>query len=226
MFERYTEEARRAIFFARYEASQYGSPYIETEHILLGVLRADRFIAKKFDLNQGKVHVEISKSAPPKAKVSTSVDLPLSNESKRVLAYAAEEAERLDDKHIGAKHLFLGLLREERSLAAKILRGGGVSLESVRDELMDPNKEPHKPAFESKRRSFWDVELLENGQPLPVTVTFSALPRTGDELVLEFPDGPHTYKVENVRFVLARETGTSTSTQSLEVVQIFVTRLT
>ncbi len=36
MFERYTEKARRVIFFARYEASQFGSPYIETEHLLLG----------------------------------------------------------------------------------------------------------------------------------------------------------------------------------------------
>ena len=42
MFERYTEKARRVIFFARYEASQYGSPYIETEHLLLGLLREDR----------------------------------------------------------------------------------------------------------------------------------------------------------------------------------------
>src|ERR1044072_1412096 len=47
-------------------------------------------------------------------KVSTSVDLPLSNECKRVLAYAAEEAERLSHKHIGTEHLLLGLLREEK----------------------------------------------------------------------------------------------------------------
>ncbi len=42
MFERYTEKARRVIFFARYEASQYGSHYIDTEHILLGLMREDR----------------------------------------------------------------------------------------------------------------------------------------------------------------------------------------
>ena len=41
MFERYTEKARRVIFFARYEASQFGSPCIETEHLLLGLLRAN-----------------------------------------------------------------------------------------------------------------------------------------------------------------------------------------
>jgi ATP-dependent Clp protease ATP-binding subunit ClpC len=42
MFERYTEKARRTIFFARYEASQFGSPYTETEHVLLGLLREDK----------------------------------------------------------------------------------------------------------------------------------------------------------------------------------------
>ena len=45
MFERFTEKARRAIFFARYEASQYGSKIIETEHLLLGILREDHALA-------------------------------------------------------------------------------------------------------------------------------------------------------------------------------------
>ena len=48
MFERYTEKARRVIFFARYEASQFGSPYIETEHLLLGLLREDKALANRF----------------------------------------------------------------------------------------------------------------------------------------------------------------------------------
>jgi len=55
-------------------------------------------------------------------KVSTSVDLPLSNECKRVLAYAAEEAERLGHKHIGTEHLLLGLLREENALPRRSFR--------------------------------------------------------------------------------------------------------
>jgi ATP-dependent Clp protease ATP-binding subunit ClpC len=44
MFDRYTEKARRVIFFARYEASQFGTPQIESEHVLLGLLREDRFL--------------------------------------------------------------------------------------------------------------------------------------------------------------------------------------
>src|SRR3954466_6711276 len=112
MFERYTETARRVVFFSRYEASQFGSPYIETEHLLLGVLREAHGLARKFDLSAESIRTEIEKTTTIRKTISTSVDLPLSNESKRVLAYAAEEAELLNNKHIGAEHLLLVLLRE------------------------------------------------------------------------------------------------------------------
>ena len=68
-------------------------------------------------------------------KVSTSVDLPLSHECKRVLAYGAEEAERLNHKHIGTEHLLLGLLREEKCFAAEILHERGLRLSQVREEI-------------------------------------------------------------------------------------------
>jgi ATP-dependent Clp protease ATP-binding subunit ClpC len=113
MFERYTEKARRIIFFARYEASQFGSPLIETEHLLLGIIREDKALTNRFlRAHVASIRQQVESQATMRAKVSTSVDLPLSNESKRVLAYAAEEAERLGHKHIGPEHLFLGLLRE------------------------------------------------------------------------------------------------------------------
>jgi ATP-dependent Clp protease ATP-binding subunit ClpC len=116
MFERYTEKARRVIFFARYEASQFGSPYIETEHLLLGLLREDKALTNRFLRSHASVESirkQIEAHTTIREKVSTSVDLPLSNECKRVLAYAAEEAERLGHKHIGTEHLLLGLLRED-----------------------------------------------------------------------------------------------------------------
>jgi len=114
MFERYTEKARRVIFFARYEASQFGSPYIETEHLLLGLLREDKALANRFLRSHAAVESirkQIEGHTTIREKVSTSVDLPLSHECKRVLAYGAEEAERLNHKHIGTEHLLLGLLR-------------------------------------------------------------------------------------------------------------------
>src|ERR1041385_3103086 len=114
MFERYTEKARRVVFFARYEASQFGSPYIEAEHLLLGLVREDKALSHRF--LRGPGHVEsirkqIEEHTIVREKVPTSVDLPLSNEGKRILAYAAEEAERLAHQHIGPEPLLLGLLR-------------------------------------------------------------------------------------------------------------------
>jgi ATP-dependent Clp protease ATP-binding subunit ClpC len=138
MFERYTEKARRVIFFARYEASQFGSPYIETEHLLLGLLREDKALTDRFLRSHGDVEGirrQIEEHTVVREKVSTSVDLPLSNEAKRVLHYAAEEAEALSHKHIGTEHLLLGLLREEKSFAAELLHERGVRLAMVREEL-------------------------------------------------------------------------------------------
>jgi len=145
MFERYTEKARRVIFFARYEASQYGSPYIESEHLLLGILREDKSVARRFLRSHSveSIRNQIESQITVGAKTSTSVDLPLSNECKRVLAYAAEEAERMGHKHIGTEHLFLGLLREEKCLAAEILKERDVQRDWVRDELA---KNPEPPA--------------------------------------------------------------------------------
>ena len=139
MFERYTEKARRVIFFARYEASQFGSPYIESEHLLLGLLREDKSLTNRFLRSHASIESirkQIEGHTTIREKVSTSVDLPLSHESKRVLAYAAEEAERLSHRHIGTEHLLLGLLREEKCFAAEILRERGLRLSSIREELV------------------------------------------------------------------------------------------
>ena len=135
MFERYTEQARRVIFFARYEASQFGSEQMEPEHFLLGLYRDDAALMKHFvPGSQVEVRNQIKRENPPRPKVATSVDLPLSHAAKRVLAYGLEEAERLGHSHIGTEHLLLGLLREP-SLAASILTSRGVTLEAVRQEI-------------------------------------------------------------------------------------------
>ena len=144
MFERYTEKARRVIFFARYEASQFGSPYIETEHLLLGLIREDKALANRFLRSHAAVESirkQIEAHTTVRDKVSTSVDLPLSHECRRVLAFAAEEAERLSHKHIGTEHLLLGLLREEKCFAAEILHERGLRLATIRDELSKSQSE-------------------------------------------------------------------------------------
>jgi ATP-dependent Clp protease ATP-binding subunit ClpC len=156
MFERYTEKARRVIFFARYEASQFGSPYIETEHLLLGLLREDKALTNRFLRSHASVESirkQIEGHTTIREKVSTSVDLPLSNECKRVLAYAAEEAERLSHKHIGTEHLLLGLLREEKCFAAEILHERGLRLLAIREELARATQEKAPPSQRNRESS-------------------------------------------------------------------------
>ena len=138
MFERYNEKARRTIFFARYEASQYGSPYIEAEFLLLGLLREDRALSLRFITPHTRAEVlrkEIERHSTHGEKISTAVDLPLSNESKHVLAYAAEESERLGHNFIGTEHLLLGILREEHSFAAMLLQEHGITAGAIREDI-------------------------------------------------------------------------------------------
>lgn len=148
MFARYTEYAKRVIFFARYEASQHGSLQIATEHLLLGLFRGDRRLARKLLGSGGLLKRYTSSSSSMESirrnvsvvgqKISSSQDLPLTTELKRVIKYAAEEADHGTDPHIRSKHLVVGLLREEHSLAAKLLNNMGVTLRIAREKLGVP----------------------------------------------------------------------------------------
>src|SRR5881394_2821752 len=140
MFERYTERARRVLFFARYEASQLGSISIETEHLLLGLIREGKGLTSRIfarsHLSLENIRKEIEGRTVFREKVSTSVEIPFSAETKRVLQFAAEEADRLLHSYIGTEHLLLGILREERSVAASILMEKGMRLNTVREDIV------------------------------------------------------------------------------------------
>src|SRR5262249_37776762 len=126
------------IFFARYEASKFGSTKIETEHFLLGLIRKDKNLTNRFLRNHSsieKVRTEIEGRTTIRERVSTALDLQLSDDCKRILAYAAEEADRLNHPHIGTEHLLLGILREGKCVAAEILHERGLRLNAIREEL-------------------------------------------------------------------------------------------
>jgi ATP-dependent Clp protease ATP-binding subunit ClpC len=138
MFEKFTETARKVIFHARYEASQFGCKQIDTEHLLLGVFRADQ--ALTFRLLQApeiqSIRERIEKQFPRREKVSTSMDIPVSQECKRVLTYAAEESTRLNDDYIATEHLLLGLLREHQCMASKVLVESGLTSVQLEQSLL------------------------------------------------------------------------------------------
>jgi len=166
MFERYTEGARRTIFFSRYEASQFGVREISTEHLLLGLLREAKTMMGHFLHGQRdeEIRRQIEQQSPPSAeKAPTNVDMPLSTASKRVLGRAAQEADRNKDSHIGNEHLLLGLLTagaEEKCPAADILRGYGLELAKVRAEI-------EQASFDIRRRwdKGWRGQAADIGEP-------------------------------------------------------------
>jgi ATP-dependent Clp protease ATP-binding subunit ClpC len=211
MFERYTEKARRVVFFARYEASQFGSPYIESEHLLLGLLREDKGLTMRFFQSVesiGEIRRQIEGHTSIREKTSTSIDLPLSNECKRILAYAAEEAERLGHQHIGTEHLLLGTLREPESFAAEILKQYGLKLEEIRQALsgapragMAGSVGGGGAAGVSSRARVVFVEGTQRIAFVPA-LGREMVPRIGDEVVLDSgTEGRRAYRVVNVKHV-------------------------
>lgn len=147
MFERYTERARRVIFFARYEALQYGSQVISPEHILLGLMREDKTISARFfpfrhSLTVDAVRREVEERIVLRDRIPQSAELHLAPETKKILFFANDESKLLKTRHIGPEHLLLGLVRQETSIAAEILFSYGLRVQDVREEIARQNGVP------------------------------------------------------------------------------------
>jgi hypothetical protein len=136
MFERYTQGARRVIFFARQEAMHYGSLYIESEHLLLGILHENKTLATRLAGEAGSTE-SFRKEIEAKTTIAQSLtgplDVPLSADSKRILILAADEADALGHKQVSLGHCLLGILRVEKSTAARILQSHGVTILGLRE---------------------------------------------------------------------------------------------
>ena len=154
MFDRFTERARRTIFFARYEASVFRSEFIDTEHLLLGILREDHRLRNELPSGaEDAIRKRIEELKPPGGPaVSTSADLPLSEDAERVLTLAAEESDGLHHSMIDSGHLVLCLLRVENCLAATLLQENGIDYARYRDVVRKSASSDNPPAFQSVQR--------------------------------------------------------------------------
>src|SRR5687768_5846212 len=173
MFEKYNEKARRALFFARYEASKLGSRVIESEHVLLGILREGEEtvteLFRRFHVKPDEIRREIEGERVFVERISSTAELPLSEESKKILAYAAHEAESMLHGSVGSEHLLIGILRVEGCLAMRILAQHGLDVYSVREELMSLVKE-REASQQKKELPF----LTEYGRDLTALAAQSA----------------------------------------------------
>ena len=155
MFEKYNEKARRALFFARYEASKLGSKVIESEHILLGILREGEDVIEeifsRFNVKPDDVRREIEGDRVFVERVSSSQELPLSEESKKILAYASHEAESMMHPYVGTEHLLIGILRVDPCVAVPAPRRRTVSTSTACGRRRSRSSRSARPP--SRRRS-------------------------------------------------------------------------
>ncbi len=184
MFEKYNEKARRALFFARYEASKLGSRVIETEHILLGVLREGEEsvteLFQRLDIEPEAIRKEIEGERVFVERISSTAELPLSEESKKVLAYAAHEAESMLHSSVGSEHLLIGLLRVEGCVGMRTLTRCGMDLYNVREEVLTLAKE--REASQQKKELPFLSEYARDLTYLATQGTFDPLIGRNEEV--------------------------------------------
>src|SRR5215211_2410604 len=137
----FTERVRKVLAMAREEAERLRHEYVGTEHILLGLIREGEGVAAavlqnlSVDLDeiQQKIEDTVKKG---KATAATGPDLPYTSRAKKVLELAMAEARDLTHNYVGTEHLLLGLLREEKGIAAQVLTDAGINLDAARAETL------------------------------------------------------------------------------------------
>lgn len=184
VFSRYTEHARRTIFFGRWEALNTGSQFIEPDHIALGMLRDSWLtgeILKEFPADE--VRKEIVAKLPTATPSNNDTDIPLSVASKRVLRFAAAAADTMFDSHIGDEHLLLGLLQAGRQSSRpqfSLLISSALNPRDVRSRIKEIPRETRKKHGEAQA-----ARWREAGIPDGYTVSNLLYNSASETLVLE-----------------------------------------
>jgi ATP-dependent Clp protease ATP-binding subunit ClpC len=139
MWQRFTERARKVVFYAQEEAQKFGEGYVSTEHLLLGLVRESDSVAarvlEKLGVSLTRIRAEVEKQLP-RGDARPNQDMTLTPRAKRVIDLAYDEARNLNNNYIGTEHLLLGLIREGDGLAGRVLAKLGVELEKARREVM------------------------------------------------------------------------------------------
>ena len=152
MWQRFTESARKVVFYAQEEVVYHGENYVSTEHLLLGLTRAEGCVAwrilARLGVAPGRVRAETERLIA-RGEAHTGQDMQLTPRAKRVIDLAYDEARALDNNYIGTEHLLLGLIREGEGLAGRTLAMLGVDLERTREEVVKLQAEPKPEAQES-----------------------------------------------------------------------------
>ncbi len=169
MWQRFTERARRVVFFAQEEAGRLGENYVSTEHLLLGLVRENDSVAARIldrmGVSLGRIRSEIERQVT-RGDGRLGQDMQLTPRAKRVIDLAYDEARQLSNNYIGTEHLLLGLIREGEGLAGRVLAKLGVELERTRREVMALQDNDTPPASQKQSGRSRTPTLDEFGRDL------------------------------------------------------------
>jgi hypothetical protein len=139
MWQRFTERARRLVFFAQEEAARLGGNFVGTEHLLLGLVREDDSVAARILIERLGIPLESIRAATEKQVTrgtgNVGQEMQLTPPAKNLIDLAYEEARRLNNNYIGSEHLLLGLIVEKEGLGGRVLRELGADLARTRAEV-------------------------------------------------------------------------------------------
>src|SRR2546421_1911289 len=123
MWQRFTERARRVVYFAQEEAARFGENSVGTEHLLLGLAReedsvAGRILIGRLGIPLGNIRSAVEKQISRGPGI-VGQDMQLTPRAKQMIDLAYEEARRLNNNYIGSEHLLLGLIMEPEGLGGR-----------------------------------------------------------------------------------------------------------
>ncbi|MBE6390400.1 MAG: ATP-dependent Clp protease ATP-binding subunit [Lentisphaerae bacterium] len=215
--ERFTPRARQAMLLAKRESMRFNHDHVGTEHLLLGLLALNDGVAlhilQESGLNLDALRLEVEKSCGQGEAIMQAGDVGMTDGLSRAFEFAAQEAMAMNYNFIGTEHLLLGLLREEASQAARIMRNLGVDIDRVRQTVIKAlNPEylpdaPQNPANESSPSA-----SAGSGESGAVGGSFAALEAFGRNLTALAADGVldpvvgRADEIERVIQILCRRT--------------------
>ena len=159
MWQRFTERARKCVFYAQEEAQKLGEGFVSTEHVLLGLLREEctaTRILQSMGVDPRRVEKDVYKIFPTPSPTRPNTDMSLTPRAKRVIDLSYDEAQTMGHDYIGTEHLLLGIVREESGITAKVLKSLGVTIVSARKAAL-AYIEAHKDKTSSPATATEDV---------------------------------------------------------------------
>lgn len=162
----FTPRAQQVLALSRKEADRFNHNYIGTEHVLLGLIKLGQGVAvsvlQRMGLELEQVRREVEKEVGTGPDQKTSSNIPYTPRVKKVLNLANKEAKSLNHSYVGTEHILLGLLREGEGMAARVLMGLEIDLQTTRNEILaeiDPNFEPDDESFDFDDEDGDDEEM-------------------------------------------------------------------